>query len=204
MENIYIRGALFIAGSYLMGAIPFGLIVALLLGKGSDPRKVGSGNIGATNVSRAVGITGGVLTLFLDAAKGFIPLMAARKAFPGDYYLIVTLCGAAAFLGHIFPIYLKFKGGKGVATAFGIVTFMSPITAILLVIIFSATLVLSGYVSLGSMFCAISFPLVMSFLGPSPYYIGLSLFMAIMVIYKHRENINRLVAGSETRFIQKK
>lgn len=203
IENV-LHWTAYVLGSYLIGAIPFGLIVAYLLGGGVDPRKVGSGNIGATNVARAVGKAGGVLTLILDAAKGFVPLYFARRAFPENYYAVVSLCGAAAFLGHLFPVYLKFRGGKGVATAGGIIIFLSPITALLLFVIFLFVLLLTGYVSVGSLFCAVSFPILMAFLGPTPLYIAVALFIGIMIFFTHRENMRRLVEGRENKFLGKK
>lgn len=203
IEDVLHWGA-YVLGAYLVGAIPFGLMVAYILGGGVDPRKVGSGNIGATNVARAVGKAGGIVTLILDAAKGFVPLYFARRAFPENYYVIVSLCGVAAFVGHVFPIYLRFRGGKGVATASGIIVFLSPITAILLIAIFLFALLLTGYVSVGSLICAFSFPLLMAFLGPSPLYIAVALFMGVVILFTHRENIKRLLEGSENRFLWKK
>jgi glycerol-3-phosphate acyltransferase PlsY len=203
IENVLHWGA-YVLGSYLIGAIPFGLIVAYLLGGGVDPREIGSGNIGATNVARAAGKVGGVITLIFDTAKGFLPLYFARRAFPENYYVIVSLCGVAAFLGHLFPIYLKFRGGKGVATASGIIIFLSPIAALLLFTIFLFVLLLTGYVSVGSLICALSFPILMAFLGPSPLYIAVALFLGIMIFFTHRENIRRLVEGRENKFLGKK
>ncbi len=194
----------FVIFSYLLGSIPFGLIIAKLFGGGVDPRKVGSGNIGATNVARAVGKVGGAITLLLDASKGFVPLLLARSTFTEGYYPVLALTAAFAFLGHIFPIYLKFRGGKGVATAFGIVLYLSPVSAIILVVVFAVALLLTGYVSVGSLSAAFFFPLLMAFLGPSPYYVGLALFMAFTVFYTHRENIRRLLEGKENRFLGKK
>ncbi|RMG59118.1 MAG: glycerol-3-phosphate 1-O-acyltransferase [Deltaproteobacteria bacterium] len=201
--ELYAKAAGFVLFSYLLGSVPFGLIIAKIFGKGVDPRKVGSGNIGATNVARAVGKVGGAVTLLLDAGKGFVPLFVARRYFVEGYYPILALCGAFAFLGHIFPLYLKFRGGKGVATAFGIILYLSPVTALILVLLFIVAVILSGYVSVGSLTCAFFFPLLMAFLGPSPYYVGLSLFMAVMVFYTHRGNIRRLLEGTENRFFGK-
>lgn len=203
LENVLHWGS-YVIGAYLIGAIPFGLIIAYIFGGGVDPREIGSGNIGATNVARAAGKVGGGMTLILDAAKGFVPLYFARRAFPENYYAIVSLCGLAAFLGHLFPIYLKFRGGKGVATASGVIIFLSPIAALLLFTIFLFSLLLTGYVSVGSLICALFFPILMAFLGPTPLYIAVALFMGIMIFFTHRENIKRLVEGSENKFIGKK
>ena len=200
--SIYLQGA-YILGSYLLGSIPFGLLVADILGGGKDPREVGSGNIGATNVSRAVGKAGGILTLLLDAGKGFIPLFLARWIFPETQYSLFSMVALAAFLGHIFPLYLKFKGGKGVATAFGIVVFISPVAALLLIVIFIVALVITGYVSIGSLSSAFCFPLLIALLGPSRVYIALALIMALTIFYTHRENIRKLIEGKENRFIRK-
>ena len=202
VSSIYLQGA-YILGSYLLGSIPFGLLVADILGGGKDPREVGSGNIGATNVSRAVGKAGGILTLLLDAGKGFIPLFLARWIFPETQYSLFSMVALAAFLGHIFPLYLKFKGGKGVATAFGIVVFISPVAALLLIVIFIVALVITGYVSIGSLSSAFCFPLLIALLGPSRVYIALALIMALTIFYTHRENIRKLIEGKENRFIRK-
>jgi len=202
VNPIYLQGA-YILGAYLLGSIPFGLLVADLLGGGKDPREVGSGNIGATNVSRAVGKAGGILTLLLDAGKGFIPLFLARWIFPETQYSLFSMVALAAFLGHIFPLYLKFKGGKGVATAFGIAVFISPVAALLLIVIFIVALVITGYVSVGSLSSAFCFPLLIALLGPSRVYIALALIMAFTVFYTHRENIRKLIEGRENRFIKK-
>ncbi len=198
-----LQGVAFVGGAYLLGSVPFGLIVAYLFGGGADPRKVGSGNIGATNVTRTVGKLGGIVTLLLDGGKGFTPLFLGSKVFSPDSYTIFSLIALAAFLGHIFPLYLKFKGGKGVATAFGIVLFFSPVTALLLVLVFAIVLFLTGYVSLGSLSSALFFPLMISLLGSSKIYIGLALAMAFCIIYTHRGNIRKLVEGKENKFITK-
>ncbi len=203
MNPEILYGVAFVVGAYLLGSVPFGLLVAYLFGGGADPRKEGSGNIGATNVTRTVGKLGGVATLLLDAGKGFFPLFLGSKVFPPESYTIFSCVALAAFLGHIFPLYLKFKGGKGVATAFGIIIFLSPVSALLLVLVFAIVLFVSGYVSVGSLTCALFFPLLMAFLGSSKIYIGLALFMACFVFYTHRGNIGKLMVGEENKFISK-
>jgi glycerol-3-phosphate acyltransferase PlsY len=187
--------ALFIIGAYLLGSIPVGLILARFGGK--DPRKVGSGNIGATNVMRAAGKKAGIITLLGDMAKGFIPTLLALHWLgePSS----VALVGFAAFVGHLFPLYLGFKGGKGVATSVGLFLAISPLAILIATIIFVLLLVKWGYVSLGSLVGTIAMPVTLVLLGAPASYTLLSLAVAVLVFIKHRENIRRLLAGTESR-----
>ena len=179
--------------SYLIGSIPFGL----LLGKsaGIDVRKDGSGNIGATNVSRLVGKKIGAITLVLDAAKGLVPMVVAGRI--GVDINIVMLCGAASFAGHLFPVYLRFHGGKGVATALGVFLYLSPLALLICALLFFGAVSLSGYVSVGSLLASALMPAVIFFQqgGGSSFY--LALFVGLLIWIKHRENIIRLVRGEE-------
>lgn len=192
-----LRGASLVLFSYFLGSVPFGILVAHLFDRGVDLRKVGSGNIGATNVSRAVGRAGGILTLLLDAGKGVLPMVLAYGILDSRIDLWLALTGGAAILGHIFPVYLGFRGGKGVATALGIVAFLSPVTAFLLLVLFAAVVFLTRYVSLASLCAAVALPPVMALLATSRHFVILSLGICFLVIYTHRENIRRLLAGEE-------
>jgi len=183
-----LRGTLLVLAAYLIGSIPFGIVVAKAFDREIDLRKAGSGNIGATNVARTLGKAAGVLTLALDAGKAVFALWR------------LALAGAAVFLGHIFPVYLGFKGGKGVATALGIVAFLSPVTAFLLVALFALVVYFTRYVSLGSLCAAVGLPVMMAVLEGSRSYLNLSLLIAFLIFYTHRENIHRLLAGEEPRF----
>jgi acyl phosphate:glycerol-3-phosphate acyltransferase len=193
---------LIIVTSYLIGAIPFGLFFTRLF-SGVDVRTVGSGNIGATNVLRAAGKKAAVLTLLADGLKGFLPVFIARLLFNDD--MITALSAVAAVLGHNFPVYLKFKGGKGVATSFGVVLAVSPWTGVVALIAWLIAAVLWRYSSLSALIAFASYPLVTFTVPPQPSkpYGSLSLFIFGMIYYRHRENIKRLISGSETKIGQK-
>jgi acyl phosphate:glycerol-3-phosphate acyltransferase len=181
--------------SYLLGSLPVGLILAKT--KGSDPRRIGSGNIGATNVMRAAGKAVGIATLVGDALKGFLPVwLAGRFGLPE---VLVAGVGLAAFLGHLFPLYLRFKGGKGIATALGIFLAFSYWAVLIDVVVFVGMLWKWRYVSLGSLVCALLMPFILLALKvPTPYVI-LAAVIAVLAFVKHRANIGRLLAGTESR-----
>ena len=200
MDAPWIRGVLLVLFGYLLGSVPFGVLVAKAFDRGFDLRQAGSGNIGATNVARTLGKGAGVLTLILDAGKGVFALALARIFLEGPAYLWLALVGGAVFLGHVFSIYLRFKGGKGVATAFGVVLFLSPETAFVLIVLFVAVVYFTRYISLGSLCAAVGLPVTMAFLGKSREYVTLSLLIGFLVIYTHRENVHRLLAGQESKF----
>ncbi len=181
--------------SYLLGSVPVGLLLARL--RGSDPRSVGSGNIGATNVMRAAGKTIGMITLAGDAFKGFLPVcLAIRFDLPAP---VVAAAAFAAFAGHLFPIYLGFRGGKGVATALGIFLALSYVAVLIDFVIFALILVKWRYVSLASLVSTALMPVILLFLNASASYVLLSLLMAILIFVKHRANIERLRTGKENR-----
>lgn len=182
--------------SYLLGSVPSGLIIGKL--SGLDVRKAGSGNIGATNVARLLGKKGGLLTLVADTAKGFIPVFAVQQMGFSDP--ILALVGMAAFLGHLYPIFLKFKGGKGVATGFGALLGVAPVAIIILLVVFTAVAFATRIVSLSSMITAVAAPLVLWLFYYSPTYVIMAGFMAIMIVYRHYANIQRLLNGTEPRF----
>ncbi len=182
-----------VLGSYLLGAVPFGLLVTRRLGLG-DPRAAGSGNIGATNVARLGGKKAGALTLLLDAAKGCLPVaLGLAWLGPGP----AAACGLAAFLGHCYPVYLGFRGGKGVATALGVLLAASPSTGLAVAALMALLVWLSGYVSLGSLGGCLSAPLWLWLLDAPPPFLGMATIMVGLVIWRHRENIRRLRLGQE-------
>lgn len=200
MDTSIVRGASLVLFAYFLGSVPFGILVAHLFDRSVDLRKVGSGNIGATNVSRAVGKAGGILTLLLDAGKGIFAMVLAYVFLDSRVDLWLALTGGAAILGHVFPVYLRFTGGKGVATALGVVAFLSPVTAFLLGVLFASVVYFSRYISLGSLCAAVALPPVMALLATSRHYVTLSLGICFLVIYTHRENIRHLLAGEERKF----
>lgn len=184
--------------SYLIGAIPTGVVLTRLAG-GEDVRKAGSGNIGATNVYRVAGRTLGILTLVGDCLKGVIPLLAAIFLFHLSQPQI-ALVGLTAFLGHCYPVYLGFKGGKGVATALGVLLVLSPLTVLCGLIIFSLILYRWRYISLASIMTAAAAPWLVFLFERSAVLAGATLVIAGFIIWRHRSNIERLRAGNENRF----
>jgi glycerol-3-phosphate acyltransferase PlsY len=187
---------LLLAGAYLLGSIPTGL----LLGKayGIDVRKEGSGNIGATNLYRTVGRKVGAITLIGDCLKGLLPVLAVKfSALPADYAAWV---GLAAFCGHVFSVFLKFKGGKGVATALGVFLGLAPLAVAGAVAAFVVMMLVWRYVSLGSITAAAVMPIAVWVLGGGRVLGVVTMLIAVIVIIRHLENIKRLVAGTENRF----
>jgi len=195
------------AAAYVCGSIPFGLLLGKLFG-GGDVRKSGSGNIGATNVARTAGLAAGILTLMLDAAKGAAPEWVARHYFP-DHAAFQILAGLAALVGHCYPIWLKFRGGKGVATAAGVFAVLCPLAALGAVSVFVLVVGFWRFVSLASISAAAVMPLLVYFLW-APHYappISISagsLAAAMLIIYKHDANFQRLVEGTEPKFSLRK
>jgi len=186
---------LFVVVAYLIGSIPVGVLLSRI--KGKDPRAVGSGNIGATNVMRAAGKALGIITLLGDILKGFIPTILAIHAGLPDY--IVASVGFAAFLGHLFPVFLRFRGGKGVATALGVYLAMSPLAILGSFVLFVLILLKWRYVSAGSIAGTALVPVLLYALNAPEMYIYLSVVVGIMIILKHRDNIKRLISGTEHR-----
>lgn len=199
------------AASYLLGAVPFGFLIGLCFHK--DIRKEGSGNIGATNVTRVIGKWWGRLCFFLDFLKGWAPVWTvsciyATPETPAPGLLLLT-AGAATILGHMFPIYLRFKGGKGISTAAGVALALAGWALLAAGLVWIAVFLLSRYVSLASILAAATLPLAAAGLNcwykPVPVSIRIFfLFIAIVAIYKHRSNIVRLRNGTELRFERKK
>jgi len=187
---------LLLAGAYLLGSIPTGLLLAKAAGV--DIRTTGSGNIGATNVYRTLGRSVGIATLVGDCLKGLLPVLAAK--YLGMTELWVALAGLAAFLGHVYTVFLGFKGGKGVATALGVFLGISPLSVLVALGIFIACVATSRFISLGSIVAAAAMPPIVAILDGRPPFVVVTLVIAILVIWKHRENIQRLRAGTENRF----
>lgn len=183
---------------YLIAAIPTGVLLARLMG-GEDVRQKGSGNIGATNVYRVAGKLAGVLTLVGDTLKGFLPLLAF-KTWLEPTPTQLGIASAIAILGHCYPVYLKFKGGKGVATALGIFLVISPKAVFFALIVFILTVAITRYISLGSVLAALSAPLVILLLNHQQPIFLATLFIAALVIWRHNSNIRRLLDGTENRF----
>ncbi|MEA3468549.1 MAG: glycerol-3-phosphate 1-O-acyltransferase PlsY [Thermodesulfobacteriota bacterium] len=183
--------------SYLAGAIPFGLLFSRAVGK--DVREEGSGNIGATNVNRVLGKRLGILTLLCDVAKGYLPVSLVATLFPQaeNRDLFIALCGLATVLGHMFPVYLRFKGGKGVATALGVFLYFSPLSILLALFVFIAVVATSGFVSAGSLAAAGLIPLFIWFFAGSTSTVLIALTIAALIWIKHSSNIRRLIRGEE-------
>ena len=191
MQFMWIEPILAVLFGYLLGSVPFGLLLTRMSG-GGDLRDVGSGNIGATNVLRTGNKAIAALTLLLDIGKGAAAVYLASQVSTG----LGVLAGMGAFLGHLYPVWLRFDGGKGVATLLGIVTALSPIAGIVFAITWIGSLLIWRYSSIGGMLAALSVPITTVILGQYawvPMFIG----FALLVLWKHRSNIERLLSGEE-------
>jgi glycerol-3-phosphate acyltransferase PlsY len=198
--------------AYLLGSIPFGYLLVLAFEK-RDIRQSGSGNIGATNVLRSGSRWLGILTLLLDAAKGFVAVLIARHLTHGNHAIDTASIGALfAVIGHVFPIWLRGKGGKGVATALGVFLALAPLAALSALAVFIVVTWLTRYVSLASIMAASSFPvwvwvadrLLKMHYGHGPIFIASTLLVPAVILVKHRKNVQRLLQGTEYRFGGKK
>ena len=186
--------AVILAG-YLIGSIPFALTLARRWG--SDLRVVGSGNLGAANVMRASGVTAGVLVAVLDMAKGAASVWLATRV--SDSADLPAAAGLAAIVGHIYPIWLRFRGGKGVATACGVFSMLTPLSLPFALAIFTAVVWQTKYISLGSVLASVSLPPIAYALGsPAPTVIAAAAASAI-IVFRHRSNVLRLWLGTERR-----
>ena len=196
----------FALGTYLLGAVPFGKIVAGMAAQ-IDITQRGSKNIGATNVARELGLKWGLLTLALDVLKGLVPILVfSACSFKGDIssqmaLAVVSLC---PLLGHQFSIFMGFRGGKGVATALGIYLALSPIACVLGLLVFLLVVLKWDFISLGSMVSAGSIPIFLTlFHQPKPVVFA-SVIMAVLIYFRHGENVLRLVRGEERKWKQRK
>jgi acyl phosphate:glycerol-3-phosphate acyltransferase len=190
--------------AYLLGSIPFGyLLVKLFLHK--DIRSTGSGNIGATNVARSGAKGLGIATLLLDLGKAYLAVKIAQHLAPANYDLAVV-AAVAAILGHVFPIWLGFRGGKGVASALGVFLALTPLSAACTFAVFLVIFLITRYVSLASIVGSATFPLFGFYFVPfrSPIVIAGFLFIPLLIIVKHQQNIHRLLSGTESKFGAKK
>lgn len=187
--------------AYLLGSLPFAVIVSRLYGL-EDPRKHGSGNPGATNVLRTGRKSAALLTLLGDSLKGWLAIWLAGR-FGGDT-LAIALAGVAAFVGHIYPVFLKFQGGKGVATALGVLAGWSGSLALVALVAWLATAALTRYSSLAALVAAMVAPIAAGFMIGSIQIVTAVAVMSALLIWRHRANIQRLLSGSETRIGSKK
>ena len=200
---------------YLLGSIPFSVVVGKLF-YGVDVRKAGSGNPGATNTLRVLGTKAGLIVLLLDIGKGvlavlIVPLIIGPWILPklsADFSHLIfikdiqAICGALAILGHVYSPFLKFKGGKGVATSIGTVLALQPYIGLIMIGVFALILISTRYVSLGSIISAALYPVLSFFMEPyfSVILAGFSILLAAMIIIKHKDNIKRLLSGTENKF----
>jgi len=191
---------LFACVSYLLGSIPFGYLVFRLKNKG-DIRDYGSQSIGATNVLRTTGWTLAIPVAVLDILKGFLPAFLGLKLFEDSRWALVF--GFCAIVGHCYPIFLKFKGGKGVATTAGVYAAIGLVPFLLLLVVFVLITAITRYVSLGSILGVLSFPLFSYFFQRDTNILFLSVAVFLLIAFKHRENIQRLIKGNERKFGEK-
>ena len=199
--------------SYLLGSIPFGYLLVRIF-RGEDVRQTGSGNIGATNVARTGSKGLAVATLLLDALKGYVAVahvfFFARhhadhfvNSGPTLVYILAALAGLCAIIGHMYPVWIRFKGGKGVATAVGAFLGIAPTAILVVLALFVAIVAVTRYVSLGSIVAAAVFPFAAWWLNPSTRslaVLGLLSVSSLLIIIRHKDNIRRLLAGNENRF----
>jgi acyl phosphate:glycerol-3-phosphate acyltransferase len=190
---------LVLLAAYLLGAIPFSYLVART--RGVDVRRVGSGNVGATNVLRSVSVAAGLLAFVLDAGKGAVAVVLARLVEPG--LLLPVAAGVAAVLGHMYPVWLRFRGGKGVATGAGIFLPLVPFCTIGALATFGLVLAATRYVSLASMLGAASLGAYAFLAGASPLVTAAAALLAALIAWKHRANVRRLLRGTESRMGRK-
>lgn len=188
---------LWIAGAYLVGAFPTSY-VASRYGAGIDLRQHGSRNLGATNVYRVLGWRYAIPVGLVDVAKGAVPVFAARSA--TDLPWLPVAVGAAAVVGHVFSVFVGFHGGKGVATAAGVVLALAPLALAVSAAVWLVLLTTTGYMSVASLAGAVSFPIAVRFTPSEPYALWVGVALAAFIVYTHRANIRRLLAGTENRF----
>lgn len=205
-----LTAVLVLLAAYLMGSLSFAVIVSRIMGL-NDPRSYGSKNPGATNVLRSGSKKAAILTLLLDAVKGWLPVALVQTFGPelGWGAGLAALAGLAAFLGHLYPVFFGFVGGKGVATAVGVLVGVNSVLALACLLTFAIVVFFSRYVSLASMVAAVFAPAYYVFgngvawEASAPEVLSLAV-MAILLVWRHRENINRLLAGTESKLGKKK
>jgi len=195
------EGILLVIGGYIAGSVPTGVILSKLFGT-KDVRQEGSGNIGATNVYRVSGAKLGILTLLGDAAKGTIPVVLTCYIMNNEMWIATV--ALSTFLGHLFPIFLKFRGGKGVAIALGIFLVITPLAVPCVVIVFILVAMMWKYVSLGSLTASALLPVFICVTGYPIVYVDLSLITGCLIFYRHWDNIKRLREGVEKKISKAK
>ena len=189
-----------VLGGYLVGTIPFALLLTRRMG-GTDVRRVGSGNVGAANVLRAANMPVALCVMVLDVGKGCAAVLLARGM--GASEAAIAAVGAAAVVGHVFPVWLRFQGGKGVATACGVFWVLAPEATALALVAFTGVVWLTRYVSMGSMVAAVVLAAAVYFNGEAHAVVVCAVAVATLVLYRHRANMARLHAGSERRIRQR-
>ena len=182
--------------AYLLGSIPFGYLIVRRK-MGADIRQTGSGGTGATNVSRGAGKAAGVLTLLLDAAKGSVAVLIAKSVSGDDW--VIAVAAIAALVGHIYPVWLGFRGGKGVATGVGIFLVLAPVAVLCAGVVFVAIVALTRYVSLGSITAAVLIPVFIWLQSDLRPLLVAAIVGAALIVFAHRGNIRRLASGTESR-----
>lgn len=180
--------------SYLLGSIPFGVLISKY--KGINLKEKGSGNIGATNVLRTVGKGAAAFTLLGDLLKGSLSVFIANNFLHEPW---IAFTGIAVIVGHIFPVFIRFKGGKGVATTFGVVLIYSPIVAISAILLWSVVVFTFRYSSLGAIITFLFLPAIVAILDPDKMKLYFSIFISIIIILKHKDNLLRIFKGAETK-----
>ena len=187
--------AIAVVVAYLIGSVPFAFL--LTRGRGIDLRDVGSGNVGAANVLRTTGLPAAVIVLLLDALKGSVAVLSAQALTSGAAAPVAA--GLASILGHIYPVWLGFRGGKGVATAAGIFAVLAPVALAIAGAVFVITIVVTRFTSAGSVAAAIALVVAVAVTGAPGAVVGGAVGAAIIVLFRHRENVSRLLAGTERR-----
>lgn len=180
--------------SFFLGSIPFGFLITYFYTK-EDIRKAGSGNIGATNVSRKIGLFGGFLTFLLDFLKGYFSIFIIKNL--THYPYLIGLAGAFAVLGHCFTPFLRFNGGKGVSTSFGVFFNLAPVPSLICLFVFLFILFSFKFVSLSSIISSTFFPVISYIFKINEWYIAFSVCISILIIFRHRENIKRIIQNRE-------
>ena len=185
-----------VLAGYLLGSIPFALLMARRW-SATDLRRVGSGNLGAANVMRASGVRAGILVALLDMLKGALSVLLAERLSPSA--AAPAVAGFAAIVGHIYPVWLRFRGGKGVATACGVFAVLTPLAAAPAFAIFIATVWITRYISLGSVIASVVLPPVAYVTGSPPPVVASAVAASILIVFRHRSNLARLASGTERR-----
>lgn len=187
-----------IAASYLLGSVSFSIIIARLMGK-IDIRQHGSGNAGATNTLRVLGKGPGIAVFLLDIAKGVIAVVLGFALNGGDYAWLPVICGLAAIIGHNWPVYFRFKGGKGVATTVGAMVSLAPVSVLIAGAVAIVIIVFTRYVSLGSIVFTVLLPIILAIGGGSAAYVWGAVVVAVLAVFQHRKNIVKLLNGTENK-----